>query len=315
MKLSQTMHLIKTVVASMLVFIACKQAGYQVLKPATEPVQAEPFTSPATMSPTARVEVIDQGVSVTWTYVGNKIQVRPSADTLDPDHIAKSTCENPGIVSASYDLGDGSKPLMERTDCSSLAVAEKTFAKAGTYFIQMQVKSADNELAWASMTLQVVAKGTARDQIEGGFTIHAKPLLANVGDNIQFTGVCELKGKINVSWDFVDSTKGDGLVVQHAYAKEGQYRVTAVCSSDAGKSIQASVTVVVIKSGAPKLPDVEVPVPSKNPNIPAPTKPNCNPTQGPCQDTTQAPTQSSKLPTQKKTIWYYDPYCGCYYHY
>ncbi len=69
----------------------------------------------------------------------------------------------------------------------------------------MQVTSQDGETAWATMTLRVVAKGTPRDQIEGGFTVHAKPMMANVGEVIQFTGICEFEGQVNGYMDFGNS--------------------------------------------------------------------------------------------------------------
>lgn len=302
-------HWFKGAILIALSLTACKQAGYQVLRPDGS-VSPENFNGPTSIPPTARVEVLDKGVSVTWIYVGNKVEVRPTLDTLDADYLGKSTCQNPGIIQATYDLGNGSKPEVNRTNCDSLSVKEATFTKAGDYLVQMQVKSQDNEVAWASMTLRVIDKNTPRDQIEGGFTIHAKPLLAGVNQNIAFTGICELKGKLTISWDFADGTKTAGAALPHAYAAVGQYRVTALCTNDAGRSLQASLTIVIVKDPVPTLPDVAVPVPGQNPNIP--TNGACDPTQGPCQTgTTQAP-GGKPVPTTPTPTWY-DTDCTCYY--
>ena len=64
--------------------------------------------------------------------------------------------------------------------------------------------------------------------------------------------------------------KGDGAVVAHTYQTPGQYRVTALCSNDSGRSLQASLTVVIVKEKAPKVPEGVIAVPGQNPNIPTP---------------------------------------------
>lgn len=310
----------KIAILAALAVTACKQAGYEVLAPGLQ--EADNFQAQTSIPPTAAIEVLDQGIPVTWTYVDTKVVVKPTADTLDADYIEKSKCENPGIIQASYDLANGTKPVVDRQNCDSLATKDVSYSQPGDYLIQLQVKSEDNEIAWASMTLKVVAKGTPRDQIEGGFTIHTKPILASVNQKIDFTGICELKGQLNISWDFADNTQGEGATSQHAYAAKGQYRVTAVCKNANGKALQASLTVVVIDGPAPTVPDVAIVTPSKNPNIPAATPtPGCNPTQGPCQTGAQVPnktattTQVPKKTTTPSTPIYYDPYCSCYYYY
>lgn len=312
----------KGAILAALSLVACKQAGYQVLRPAT-PQTPETFKGPDTSStpPTATVEVLDKGVPVTWTYVGSKVEIRPGVDTFDLDYLEKSKCVNQGIIQATYDLGNGSKPVVDRNECDSLATKDAVYTTPGDYLIQMQVKSLDSEVAWASMTLRIVDKNTPRDQIEGGFTLSAKPILTNVGEAINFTGICELKGRLTVSWDFADTAKGDGAVVAHTYQTPGQYRVTALCSNDSGRSLQASLTVVIVKEKAPKVPEGVIAVPGQNPNIPTPAV-KCDPTQGPCQNTTQmpqgsttVPTASTPVPTPKPVVWYYDPYCACYWHY
>lgn len=298
----------KTIIAVGLALSACKQAGYQVLKPGM--INPNSFDASKTMAPTARVEVIDRGVSVTWVYVGTRVDVRPSADTLDPNYISKSTCENPGIITADYELGNTMKPSVKRTSCSSLATTGHVFNTAGDYIIKMTVKSEDNETAVSTMTLRVVDKSIVASQVEGGFTIHAKPILVGLNQPITFTGICELKGKLTIDWDYGNSATGVGAVTQHSYSSTGQYVVNAICSSDSGKKMNASVSVVVTDGVPPSTPDVAIPIPGSNPNLPKGQ--NCDPSQGPCQNASQKPAGGQSLPDKSGPAWYYNPFCRCY---
>jgi hypothetical protein len=173
----------------------------------------------------------------------------------------------------------------------------------------MTVKSKDNEQATASMTLRVVDKNIPADQVEGGFTIHAKPILVGLNQPVTFTGICELKGHLTIDWDYADTATGAGVVTQHTYTKPGQYLVNATCANDTGKKMLSSITVVVMNN-PPVGPNTTPIVPANNPNIPA--SPICDPSQGPCQSAGQIPNGSQKVPTNTGTIWFYDPKCHCY---
>jgi hypothetical protein len=227
--------------------------------------------------------------------------------------VGKESCQNPGIVQADYDLGNGAKPSIKRTECSSLASSGHVFSKAGDYVVKMIVKSKDNETATASMTLRVVDKNVPASQVEGGFTIHAKPLLVQVNQPVTLTGICELKGKLTINWNYADGASGAGAVTQHTYTRPGQYLVTANCSNDSGKKYDASLTVVAMATTPPTVPVVAVPVPGQNPNLPV--TPGCDPTQGPCQNAGQAPNGAQTIPNTSETVWYYDPFCRCYIRY
>jgi hypothetical protein len=287
---------------------ACKQAGYQVLKPGL--ITPNSFDASKAMAPTARVEVIDRGISVTWVYTGSRVDIRPSSDTLDPNYLASSNCENPGITIADYELGKSQKPSIKRSSCSSLATTGHVFNTPGDYLIKMTVTSEDNETATSSMTLRVVARSTTAAQVEGGFTIHATPLLSEVNQAITFTGVCELKGKLTISWDYGNSSTGVGAVTQHSYSSPGQYVVVANCASDTGRKMTSSVSVVITDSTPPTTKNSLVPVPGGNPNLP--NDRNCDPSQGPCQNATQKPAGGQSLPDKSGPAWYYNPFCRCY---
>jgi hypothetical protein len=174
----------------------------------------------------------------------------------------------------------------------------------------MIVKSKDNETATASMTLRVVDKSIPATQVEGGFTIHAKPLLAQINQAVTFTGICELKGKSTIGWNYADGASGAGAATQHTYNRAGQYLVTATCANDSGKKFDASLTVVVMSSTPPEVPVVAVLIPGQNPNLPQ--TPGCDPTQGPCQNAGQVPNGAQTIPDSSETVWYYDPFCRCY---
>lgn len=298
----------KILLAIVLSISTCKQAGYQVLKPGLG--NNKSFDASNAMAPSARVEVIDRGVSVTWVYVGTRVDVRPSADTLDPNYIGKSNCENPGIVAADYDLGASRKPSVKRTSCSTLSTTGHVFNTAGDYLIKMTVKSEDNEIATSTMTLRVVDKSVIPSQVEGGFTIHAKPLVVGVKQPVTFTGICELNGKLTISWTYDDTASGVGAVTQHSYNAPGQYVVAATCSSDTGRTLSASIALVVTESVAPIIPQVAIPIPGGNPNLPRGQ--NCDPSQGPCQNASQKPAGGQSLPDKSGPAWYYNPFCRCY---
>jgi hypothetical protein len=298
----------KLIILAALSVTACKQAGYEVLKPGL--LNGNDFGDPKTMAPTARVEVIDRGVSVTWVYAGTHVDIRPSADTLDGDYIGKETFENPGIIAADYDLGNKTTPTVTRVNGSTLAALNQVYTTPGDYLVKMTVKSKDNEQAIATMTLRVVDKSVPASQIEGGFTIHAKPILVELNKPVTLTGICELKGRLTISWNYADSATGAGAVTQHSYSKIGSYLVNATCASDSSKKMTASLTVVVVAKAPPSIPEVAVPVPSNNPNLPK--TPSCDPTQGPCQNAGQIPNGSQTVPNSSAPVWYYDPYCACY---
>jgi hypothetical protein len=277
-----------------LALISCKAAEYEVLRPSKNNEQT--ITGGPSIPPTARLEAIDRGVSVTWVYVGTAVEFRPTVDTVDPDYLNNSACTNPGIVQASYNLGDGTTPIINRPGCESLSVQSHVFQQPGVYNVTMEVLSQDNERAYGSMVFKVIPQGTPKEQIEGGFTIHGVPLLAGIGQNVTFTGICELQGQRTINWDFGDSQVATGDTSTHAYTAPGQYIVKATCQSSNGTQANASLTVVVMTGTPPVLTASELPDPNRNPGLPNPTPPisGCN----------QQQQQTGTCPKPKKP-------CGC----
>lgn len=245
------------------VHFSCRPASYEIIKPkkgksgdkAGNPTNVVPDDgnpSPGTPAidsapPTARIEVIWQDQSVTKVRVNRPVEIRPTVDTVDPDDIGVSSCANPGIVKAEYDVGGLAKPTATRKlGCETLGVPY-TFTTPGDYKIDMIVTSNENETAFASMTLRVVDE-TAPLTEDGGFTIQAVPLLVKVGQEVDFSGFCRTKQAHAIDWAYGDSAEGLGAATRHAYAVEGQYRVDATCTESIanGRSWDASLTVVVI---------------------------------------------------------------------
>jgi len=279
----QGMYLFLTFVMGILFSIGggCRQAIYEIVKPATDqegdPQPPSTFKDPGnsnrpssgTSGPTARIEVIWEGQSVTQVKVNSPTLIRPTADTVDPDDLGKTDCPNPGITAAQYQIAGEASPVVDRGDrCEALSVPY-TFKTVGDYFIEMTVTSNEGEKAVASMTLRVV-----NDEVSdfGGFTITANPLLAKVKQSIDFTGLCTTKNPKVIAWKFADGNEGEGDGTRHAYERTGSYKVEAQCSETVGnKRIwKAAVTVVVLDDVVAVPPSVTPPVP---PSVPPPSPP------------------------------------------
>ncbi len=221
---------------------------------------------PVNLQPSAEIEVMKDGVIVTKVHANQEVLIRPSIGTADPDDIGLSTaCKyNPGIVRADYDLGIENKKLTSaRSACEDLGV-KYTFAKAGDYTLTMVVTSNDNENATSSMVLVVVDENTSLDDVDGGFIIHAHPMIVLIGTSITFEGRCDTIYENKITWNFADSKSGEGKTIAHLYEITGQFLVQATCSSR-GKEKRASVTVVVVPKNTGNIPPTGWPPTGTNP--------------------------------------------------
>ena len=277
--------IIATVTA--LAIAGCRPAQYEIIRkrsgnndnkpvkpfadPEQNPTNPETPTPAPNSPPTARVEVIWNNESVARVRVNQPVEIRPSADTVDPDDIGTSECANPGIVKAEYEIGaGGDKRLAERPQgCESLGVPY-TFTSPGNYQISMIVTSNEEEPAWASITL-LVYDGPTPPPSDGDFTIRAHPMLAGVGQVVSFWGTCTLGRTQIITWQFGDGGSATGRVVTHAYQAPGQYQVDATCTDESGRSQSAKLTIVVVTEPL-KIPGVPEPI-IPNPNAPVPGTP------------------------------------------
>ncbi len=231
--------------------VNCRPAVYGIVKPKKAPNDPQnfgPTAAPEQAAPTAAIEVIRNGLSVTKVRVNEPTTIQPTADTVDPDDLGTSSCPNPGIVLAQYKIGEEASPQVDRgSKCDALSVPY-TFSKPGEYLITLTVKSNEGETAFASMTLHVIAANAPADE-DGGFLIKASPMIVGIGQEIAFSGICTTAKPHQITWTFGDDAKGEGATTKHAYAKVGPYRVDAVCRETAtnGKTWTAAVTVVVME--------------------------------------------------------------------
>jgi len=284
-----------------LVAMSCGPAGYEILRPGKDgekagnpnPIvedssEAHKDNVPHNLPPSAGIEVMYAGKSVTKIKVGTPVTVRPTPDTMDADDYGRSSCANPGIVQADYDLGNDAKPVAKRTQgCEELGVPH-TFAKTGIYKLGLVVLTNENEQATAAMSI-IVYDGAEPD--DGGFRVNAHPMIGTTADDITFDGICDSKKGVKaISWKFGDTKTGAGARVTHRYPVEGQYKVDAVCETTDGKTWEAQVTIVIIPGTSarpPKGPVPPLPVPPvKPPGTPGQNGPGQN---GPGQQPGQTP--------------------------
>lgn len=245
-------HSILLGVVLSMTFASCRPASYQIIKPKKErrdqgdPLGPTPEAEKA--APTAAIEVIKGGQSVTKVRVNEPTTIRPTADTLDPDDVGKSSCANPGIVRAQYQVASEATPEVNRgTNCDDLGVPY-TFKTAGDYLLTMIVTTEEGETAQSSMTLHVIAANAPADE-DGGFMIKANPLIVGIGQEVSLNGICTTNKPNQIVWNYGDGTNGEGANSKHAYGKTGSYRIDATCKETVanGRSWTASVTVVVME--------------------------------------------------------------------
>lgn len=299
---------------------SCRPAAYEIIKQKKskdvsdqggpnsiapeqkDPTDIAPPPIEGNVPPTARLEVIWNGESVTKVRVNSPVSVKPTWDTLDPDDIGRSQCTNPGIIRAAYNLDYGAAPTAQRTSgCETLAVPH-VFTRTGEYEISMIVTSNEDETAFASMTITVVDETTPLNEVDGGLKISADPMVAGKGQIVTFTAQCGLKKQHTVLWDFGDGKTANGAVVKHAYDREGQFRTEATCTDIDGKTVKAVITIVVIDKivDIPGRPPVN-PVDPGQPVTPVdPGQPGQQPGQKPGQQPGQKPGQQpGQKPAQR----------------
>ena len=291
---------------TLLAHTACRPASYEFIDDNGRdtgtpnrfaPDQGKP--SPTNLPPTARIETIFNGQAVTKVRVGQPVTIRPSSDTADVDDIGKSSCVNPGIVKANYQI-DNTSPTVDRDGgCKDLGVPH-TFTQTGDIVISMIVTTNENETATAKMTVTVINTNESMTSTDGGFTIRAYPMIGTINQEITFIGNCYTTSRNTIGWNFADSRTGTGSRVTHQYTAIGQKQVEAICQSDAGQRYDAWVTIVITKDPVPGLVNPKPPVnPCPEGQTPA-QSPNQLPGQTPTQGNTPVQVQCVKdgTPTQ-----------------
>lgn len=245
------------ILPTLLTFVTGCAAKYQTIRKGqggenqnsmNEPVPAGDDATPTQLAPSAQVEVVVDSKVVMKVKAGSDFVIRPSTSTMDPDNRNQTNCPNPGIIKATYKPGPDGEKIASRaaSDCSRLEVTHN-FPKAGRYEISMIVISDEFETASSKMTLEVVPADAPDNDTDGGFIVTAEPLIAEIGQNIIFTGDCTAAKSI--VWDFKDtanSAAGNGAQVAKAYSKAGQYQVTAECLNENEEVLKGEISVVVV---------------------------------------------------------------------
>jgi hypothetical protein len=133
---------------------ACKQASYEI-------IQGKKKIAPTAMvqngpAVTANVETLRGTVVAAAFSVNEEVGIRPTADTADLDDVGKTQCANPGIVSVTYTISDGTAPITiaRPTACEPPSTTHQ-FATAGTFTIKMTVVTNDKETAEATTSVTI----------------------------------------------------------------------------------------------------------------------------------------------------------------
>jgi PKD repeat protein len=166
--------------------------------------------------PTATPNPVDVGGSVSF-----------SVSASDPD--------GDGLNYA-WDFGDGTT--------GSGANAQHAYAAAGTFTATVAVADGNGGLATANVQVTVQSSSGAAPVID--LPPFAIPNPALVNQNVTFfVPAHDPDGDpLNYDWDFGDGSAAGGVIVTHAYASAGDYKVT-VAVSDGASTVKASVTVSV----------------------------------------------------------------------
>jgi PKD repeat protein len=274
---------------------SCRTAEYEIVGE-EQVLSTEPTVPPCEdckieIEPTADLEVLDQKSLVTAVVTNKEVTIRATDDTFDPDDLGlEGACPvNAGIVTAKYAIQGQEIPIkVERSACESLAI-KHTFTVPGSYIIELEVTSNEDEHALASMTLIVYEP--SQQSAPKGFDIEARPIMVVVGDPIEFGSNCETDHKLETQWSLGDGNASKGQVLSYTYELPGPYEVNATCGA-----MEASLTVVIL----PKDHSVAVDkAPLKKPIAP----PSPNPgQQTPGQQTPGQQTPGQQTPGQNSPI-------------
>lgn len=124
--------------------------------------------------PQAGVEVVYEDMVVMKVPVGVPFVIRPTSETMDLDDKDLENCPNPGIMSANYNIeGYSESALRENGECSDLGIVYTANDK-GILIITLEVESDENEIATASIEIEVVdledMPDPIADDLNGGTT-------------------------------------------------------------------------------------------------------------------------------------------------
>jgi PKD repeat protein len=147
------------------------------------------------------------------------------------------------IQSYHWDFGDGT---------TSEAIAPKhTFAKAGTYTVNLTVTDEAGQNASATISIKVLNRLPKAE-------IRADKMVSETDEVINFTAMYssdEDGTLVSYNWDFGDGATAEGMNVSHNFSKADSYTVELyVVDDDDGSSTVVSVTIKVTEPYVPPPP-------------------------------------------------------------
>ncbi len=134
-------------------------------------------------------------------------------------------------------LGDTWLESVEMVDEGTLNAVVPAGIPAGTY--DLELYNGDCQTALLAAAFTVYAEDVP---ISGLVATNDGP--TELGNTTTFTATVEAGSNVSYTWDFGDGTTGEGAVVTHTYAVEGDYEAWVTATNSEG-SLQASTSVHV----------------------------------------------------------------------
>jgi len=140
------------------------------------------------------------------------------------------------IVSYFWDFGDGSN--------ATEAIVEHAYIENGTYIVTLTVTDDDGATNSAASTKTVWNRPPIAFFIESTETAYTNEIIIfNASDSYDPDGTV-----VSYFWDFGDGTNATGVVVDHAYAEDGNYTVSLLITDDDEATASTSATKTVLNT-------------------------------------------------------------------
>ena len=187
------------------------------------------------------------GAKVPMIYASQKQSISFSQD-LSVDYITGPSDPAPGVIHQyKWNFGDGTSQVTVLP--TSLKNVSHAFAKAGTYSVWLNVTDSVGHVASGTMTVIVndtespVAKMIVDNagEIVGSSAIEKTDLRFNASTSTDNSGSIS-----TYSWNFGDGTTGEGMVVNHAFAVAGTYKVVLTVTDSSGNTGNQSKVLTIV---------------------------------------------------------------------
>jgi len=162
--------------------------------------------------------------SAETVYTGEAITFNAS-DSYDPDGT---------IVSYFWDFGDGTN--------ATGVIVDHSYADDGTYTVILTVTDDDGATASASAIKTILNRSPVATFTESAtIVLTGEVIYFDASDSFDPDGTI-----VGYFWDFGDGTNATGVVVDHAYADDGNYTVTLTVTDDDGATNSSTATKTVL---------------------------------------------------------------------